>query len=264
MLRWCKICFILLFAAPLLTACLDESERPDDLTDAREYMRHRDFIEAEKSFERYLRRNPDGQERLEVWNNLVDIALNVRHDRNAAIELLEAMTIEYEVNSLERRMVQERLAEEYEQNRNYVRAMELWIALEKNPGTPEIKKAALYRNMARVYLRRLEFELAKEALGLCMALDIPQSTKAECQYDLADAYLVMENIEEAINELGNLLNQEGIDDDLRVLSVFMLADALEQQGKKQEALDLFESIRFSYPNTSVVEARIEYLHTEKQ
>jgi tetratricopeptide (TPR) repeat protein len=138
------------------------------------------------------------------------------------------------------------------------------VDLEKNSGTTELKKAALYRNMARVYLRRLEFELAKEALSLCLELKIPQSTKSECRYDLADAYLVMENVEEAIKELRGLLEQGGVDDDLQLLSVFMLADALEQQGKKQEALALFESIRFTYPNTSVVEARIEYLQKDKK
>jgi tetratricopeptide (TPR) repeat protein len=261
--RFFLICFALSLAVLPAAGCFDEDERHDDLTDAREYMRHRDFMEAEKSFERYLRRNPDGQERLEVWNNLVDLAINVRHDRNSAIELLEAMTIEYDVNSPERRMVQERLAEEYEQTRNYVRAMELWVALEKNPGTSELKKADLYRNMARVYLRRLEFELAKESLSLCLTLNIPQSAKSECQYDLADAYMVMEITDEAIKELSSLLEQDGVDDDLRVLAIFMLADALEQQGKKLEALNLFEGIRFSYPNTSVIEARIEYLQNSK-
>jgi tetratricopeptide (TPR) repeat protein len=261
--RLVKIFFAVFLVVLPLVGCFDDDKQSDDLSDAREYMRHRDFMEAEKSFERYLRRNPDGADRLEVWNNLVDLAINVRHDRNAAIELLEAMTIEYEANSPERRMVQERLAEEYEQNRNYERAMWLWTALEKDPGTPELTRAAIYRKMSREYLRRLEFELAKESLAMCLNLNISQSAKSDCQYDLADAYMVMENVDEGIKELKNLLEQNGVDDELRVLSIFMLADALEQQEKKQEALNLFESIRFSYPNTSVIEARIEYLKNLK-
>lgn len=245
----------------VLNACFGEDQTRDDLAEAREYMRHRDFMEAEKFFERYLRRNPDGPHRWEAWNNLVDLALNVRHNRNSAVELLEAMTIEYENSPQERRMVQERLAEEYENMRRYERAMELWSALEKDKDTPALKKAEIYRNMARVYLRRLEFELARESLTLCMELDIAQSAKSECRYDLADAYMVMEYLDSGIAELRTLLQQDGVDDELRVLSIFMLADALEQQGNRAAALTLFESIRHSYPNLSVVEARIEYLKT---
>ena len=237
----------------------EEDELKDELTEAREYMRHRDFMEAEKSFERYLRRNPDGDDRWEVWNNLVDLALNVRHNRTSAIEILEAMLVEYDISSKERRIVQERLAEEYELMRRYERAMELWMALEKDKETPDLQRAGIYRSMARIYLRRLEFELAKESLELCLELEIPQSAKSECRYDLADAYMVMEDLESGISELRTILQQDGVDDELRVLSIFMLADALEQQGSKKDALSLFESIRHSYPNLSVIEARIEYL-----
>ncbi|MDR2893789.1 MAG: tetratricopeptide repeat protein [Deltaproteobacteria bacterium] len=249
----------LLLLPLLLVSCLEKDNAQNDLTDAREYMRHRDFIEAEKSFERYLRRNPDGPDRWEVWNHLVDLALNVRHNRMSAIELLEAMTVEYESQDEERRVVLERLASEYELARRYDRAMELWIKLDNDLGTPHLQKAGIYRSMARIYLRRLEFELARESLTYCLALEIPQSLKSDCQYDLADAYMVMEDLDAGINELRSLLEQDGVDDELRVLSVFMLADALEQKGDKAGALELFESIRFSYPNGSVMEARIEYL-----
>ena len=74
--------FLLLCCALVLAGCPGENEARDDLAEAREYMRHRDFMEAEKFFERYLRRNPEGEHRWEVWNNLVDLALNVRHNRN--------------------------------------------------------------------------------------------------------------------------------------------------------------------------------------
>lgn len=243
----------------LLAGCQADDAGRDDLSDAREYMSQRDFIEAEKSFERYLRRNPEGEARWEVWNHLVDLALSVRHDRAAAIELMETMLVEYESVYPERRQVQERLAKVYEQARRYDRAMELWSLLANDPDTPALQKASIYRGMAKVYLRRLEFELVKDSLRRCLALDVPQSVKSECHYDLADAYMIMEDTDAGISELRALLQQEGMDDELRVLSVFMLADALEQKGEKAVALKLFESIRLTYPNSGVVEVRIEYL-----
>lgn len=226
-------------------------------------MLNRDFIEAEKSFERYLRGNPKGEDRWEVWNQLVELALNVRHDRNAAIELLQAMLQEYALIPEKRRIVQDNLAYQYEQARNFEGSVELWGNLVKDPETPLEQKADSLRNLARVYLRRLEFEPAKEVLTLCMELNIPQSGKFDCQYDLADLYMIMDNMDDGIKELRNLLDQEGIDDDKRVLAIFMLADALEQQGNRDSATALFESIRFVYPNPKVVEARIEYLKSKK-
>jgi tetratricopeptide (TPR) repeat protein len=153
----------------------------------------------------------------------------------------------------------DRLAQQYEQARNYEGAVELWGRLVKDAESPVVQRAASLRHLARIYLRRLEFEPARDALTLCMEMEIPQSAKSNCQYDLADLYMIMDDMDSGIRELRSLLEQEGVDDDKRVLSIFMLADALEQQGNRESALGLFETIRFSYPNVRVVEARIEYL-----
>ena len=259
--------FKLLFLLVLLTAlssCLEKKEAANDLAEARDYMLHRDFMEAEKSFERYLRSNPTGEERWEVWNQLVELALNVRHDRNAAIELLRAMLQEFDAIPEYRRIVQDKLAYQYELARYFDGSVELWDNMVKDSKTPSMQKAESLRNLARVYLRRLEFEQAKDVLTMCMELDIPQSGKSDCQYDLADLYMIMEDVDAGIKELRNLLEQEGVDDDKRVLANFMLADALEQQGNRDSALGLFESIRFVYPNKRVVEARIDYLKRSKK
>jgi tetratricopeptide (TPR) repeat protein len=257
----------------VLPACLDKgADTHDDLALAREYMLNRDFMEAEKSFERYLRSNPNGKYRWEVWNELVDLALNVRYDRNAGIELLRAMQQEYMQHEydgqseyrLYRRLIMDRLAHLYEQSRYYDGAVELWGRLAKDAENPAIKRAESLRNLARIYLRRLEFESSKDVLVLCMEMEIPQSSKSDCRYDLADLYMIMDDMDAGIKELRSLLEQEGVDDDKRILSIFMLADALEQQGNRESALGLFESIRFSYPNARVVEARIEYLKNSKK
>lgn len=247
-----------------LVSCFESKKVANDLAEARDYMLHRNFMEAEKSFERYLRGTPTGEERWEVWNQLVELALNVRHDRNAAIELLRAMLQEFETTPEYSRIVRDKLAYQYELARYYDGSVELWGSMVKDPETPSIQKAESLRNLARVYLRRLEFEPAKDVLTMCMELDIPQAGKSDCQYDLADLYMIMEDVDAGIKELRNLLEQEGVDDEQRVLAIFMLADALEQQGNRDSALGIFESIRFVYPNQRVVEARIDYLKKSKK
>jgi predicted negative regulator of RcsB-dependent stress response len=50
-----------------------------------------------------------------------------------------------------------------------------------------------------------------------------------------------------------------VEDQLRGLAGFLLADVLEQQGLRAEALDRFESVRGLYPNDMVIDNRIAYL-----
>ena len=248
-----------------LWSCTDaKTESPDDLTEARSALGKRNFLEAEKAFERYLRRDPDGAERWYVWQNLVEIALNVRNDRKGAIELLEAMLIEYDDNPEKRRNVRTRLAEHHRLSRNYERALTMWGAVADDATASSLEKAEAYRNIGGVYLRRLEFELSKEALGFCLTMRIPEHVRGQCLYDLAQTYMGMEEPENAINQLRGVLELQEIPDSLRSLTVFMLADALDQEGNSAEALKLFESIRTAYPNPRVVEKRITALRQPKK
>ena len=246
----------------LLASCLDvgmKNTSDDDLVHARRAMMRREFLEAEKSFERYLRRNPNGAERWEVWNSLVDISLSVRNARQGAIELLEAMLLEYEHDQDKNRQVSARLAELYRLSRNYSRAVHLWSSIAENMKSSTTERAEAYRNLAHVYMRRLEFELAKKSLGNCLGLDVPVSVKSECLYDLAQAHVGMDELDNAIEQLRSVLALKDISESMRTLTIFMLADAMEQQGKNDEALALFTSIGTSYPNRKVVEERVEEL-----
>ena len=256
--------FLLFAAVFLLGGCLDKKQEvADDLADARRAMMSRNFLEAEKYYERYLRRSPEGTARWEVWNSLVELALSVRNDRKAATELLEAMLIEYEAEVGKRRTISMRLAELYRLSRKYDRAVFLWSSVAEDKLADDIQRAQACRNLSHVYLRRLEFELSKQSLGYCLELNVPNTVRAECLYDLAQTFVGMEELDNAVTQLRVVLSLSGIAESTRTLSVFMLADALDQQGKNDEALQLFNSIGTTYPNQRVVEKRIAFLEKKK-
>lgn len=259
--------FVVLFTfifALFLGGCLDaKQETADDLADARKAMLKREFLEAEKFFERYLRRSPEGEERWDVWNNLVALALSVRNDRKAATELLEAMLIEYEAEAEKRRAISMRLAELYRLSRKYGRAVFLWTSVAEDNQADGIERAEACRNLAHVYLRRLEFEMAKQSLGYCLALTIPNAVRAECLYDLAQTHMGMDELDNAVTQLRSVLALQDISESTRTLSIFMLADALDQQGENDESMRLFVGISNTYPNRRVVEQRIAFLEKKK-
>jgi tetratricopeptide (TPR) repeat protein len=237
----------------------ETKQAPGDIAEARQALIQRDFTGAEKSFEQYLRRNHQGPDRWEAWNQLVGIALTVRQDNKAAIELLEAMRMEFTEDRERLRQVIRRLGSLYQGARRYNRAVALWMLLAEDEEALPEDRAAAYRDMAEIYLRRLEFELAKEALDQCLARPVSGILRGQCLYDRAQTFMAEDNMAEAIANLRAVLDQEGVSGPLRSLSMFMLADALEQQGDLGESLKIFEQLRGTYPNPKVMEQRIALL-----
>jgi len=151
------------------------------------------------------------------------------------------------------------LADLYRQGHKYERAVTLWTMVVDDKEAPAIERIEAYRQLAEIYLRRLEFELAKKALDYALALDMPVALRGQCLYDLARMYLATDEPREAIKQLRAVLALPEIPRRQHALAAYILADTLELLGQRQEALHLFESIRTVYPNALIMEQRINYL-----
>lgn len=249
----------LLLTTLILSGCSLEQLLPkdkDDLTLAEEALSERDIGDAEMYLERYLRKNPDGQDRWEVWLQLLSISLDLRQDKATAGEYLEIMLREFAGDPPKRRHIQMLLAGLYKDMQIYPRASALWEVLATDPDLSSEERAIVYRELSHAYLRRLEFTTATDILGLCLQLDVRQDTKADCLYALAETQMLTHKLDESEQALRDLLSLTDISAERRVLATFTLADVLEQQDKLKEAAKLFESIRETYPNTKVVEVRL--------
>lgn len=233
--------------------------QPDDLALAKEAARDRDIGDAEMYYERYLRKNPSGEHRWEVWQSLLGIALDIRHDRRVAREYLEIMLEEFTHDGERRRHIQFALADVANEMRAYERAVTLWEAISVDPATHQETLADVYRKLSRAYLRRLEFSLSKEVLDRCLRLNVAEETKAKCLYALSEAHMLTDELGPAEQALRTLLDMDIANKTLRIETVFMLADVLEQQDRIPEAAQYFESLRDEYPNPRVIEIRLSAL-----
>jgi tetratricopeptide (TPR) repeat protein len=237
----------------------EESGWQSDLAMAEKAINGRDIGDAEMFYERYLRKNPAGGQRWNVWDSLLNISLNFRQDKVTAKQYLEIMLLEYAEDPPRRRNIQKQLAGVCKDLRAYDRAVELWEALARDEGTPAEEKAAFYRELSHAYMRRLEFTMAIDVLDLCLQLELGPVFKADCLYDAAEAEMVTDNLEKSEQALRSLLDMPAVAPQRRVLAVFMLADVLEQRNHFDEAVRLLTSIRESYPNSKVIEMRISAL-----
>ena len=260
--RKARLCLFVLLCVFCLAAagCKEEqTQARDEISLAEDALRRRDTGDAEMYFERYLRKFPQGELRWHVWEQLLQIALDLRQDRKTARDYLEIMLLEFGNEPERRREIQLRLAALCNEMRDYGRAGALWEALVQDPGLPDKLKAPVYRDLAHIYLRRLEFIPATDTLEACLTLQVDNAAKAACMYDLGEAQTLTENLTAAEASFRSILEMQGIPEERRVLTTFLLADVLEQQGNSAAAISYFESIRASYPNEKVVEMRIAHL-----
>jgi tetratricopeptide (TPR) repeat protein len=261
--RFFRLAFgALLLTTLLLSGCVLENFFPklqNDLALAEEARSERNIGDAEMYFQRYLRKKPDGEDRWEVWLQLLSISLDIRQDKVSAGDYLEVMLLEFYADPPKRRYIQMALADLYKDMRMFSRALFLWETLAADTGLSYEELALVYRELSRAYLRRLEFTSAIDILGLCLQLNVRPDTKADCLYALAETQMLIEELADSEQTLRDLLRLPGISAERRVLTTFTLADVLEQRGSLQEAASFFESIRETYPNTRVVTVRLNAL-----
>lgn len=249
----------LLVCLSILGGCTSEPSAEEDLAAARKAYVARQYLEAERLYERYLRFWQKGTQRWEVWNKLVELAVTVRQDNKSATELLETMYLEYSIQPEKARSILKRLAELHHQSRQWDKVIGVWQRFLNLPDLPVEEVARANRMLGKVYLTQTSYDLAIDVFQSCIDMQLPSDIRTDCLLDLAQAYAFLENLDPAVRYLEELLLNQELEESKRAIAVLLLADIVEQQGNTNKAIDLLESIRTTYPNPKVVEARLKYL-----
>lgn len=251
---------IVLMSVVLLSGCKKEDESKELLSHARAAFAQKQYIEAERQYERYLQLYPHAEQRWDVWNKLVEIALGVRGNPAAATELLESMYLEFGAQREHAQRVLFQLASLYEELHKRSKALETWHKYQSLPDLPPQDMADAYRHAARIYRDRGEYDLALESLRACLDMkELPQAYYARCVYELAQTDIFMSNYGRAEDLLRKLETMTDVESSVRALGMLALADVLQQQKRYPEAKQVLLSIKDSYPNPQVIEARLEML-----
>ena len=254
------VCFCLALCCGWLAGCEDQAPPPaDELYEARQAFSRKEFLDAESQYERYLQQHPEGAQRWEAWERLVDIALSIRGDQRLATEILEAMALEYNENPKLGREALENLGQVYESGHRWDQALVVWKRLLAFPGISKDEQGRLQLKLAKIYQLRGQNDLAVASLRSCLDMRTAPAVNAACLYELAQVFMMNEQGEQAKIYLMELGKQAQAPLEIKVLGAFALADFEEEQGNFQKSLDIFESIKSIYPNPEAVEARIKGL-----
>ncbi|WP_320171635.1 tetratricopeptide repeat protein [Maridesulfovibrio sp.] len=257
-----KRCLILILAFLLLM--VQGCEKPDSgvsevIEKARMNFISGYYSDSEKGFERYLQDNPQGESRLEAWNYLVKIASEVRHDSERGAAILEAMYLEFGHRKDLAAKLKRQLAEMYIRSGDYKKAVE---ALEKSlefSGQPQEDIDSTRFMLAETFRKLRNYDLAIYTYSDIASGQADIKTKARALYEMAHTLTLIQAWERAESELGKLIRMDGVPEDIRSESVFMLADIYENRHEYREAEKLLESIVDTYPNPYAVRFKLDYL-----
>lgn len=242
-----------------LTGCGQSDPSGNDLINVREAYTKGFYLEARAGYERYLQLYPQGDFRLEAWNRLLEISLNVSGDLDRAIGLLEAMILEYGTEQETAWKLMNRLGELYELNGEAVKSLEARErSLEFSGG--ELSKTVPTRLAMALLQRGLrEYGLAVDMLKICADNAIDPELRALCLYEEAQTYSFMQSWGQAKEVLEVIVAEKQAEEKIYAQSVFLLGDVYEQELNFGKARELFESIKETYPNPKVIEIRLKNL-----
>ena len=260
--RFVCVIYMLLMLA-FSAACDRVPLNINDLDEAKAAISQRDWPRAERLLERYLRTEERPQQRWEAWTLLVDAYSRVNLDQNSALGQLETMLQEFAQDAGKEKLILARLGALHENLGHISQAVAVWERYAQLGSLTDQEAANVQRTLGHLHFRQRRFDLAEEALQTCRALPVEESFRAWCLYDLALANMARDELDDARDQAIQVLSMKA-DDLLRGLAGFLLADMLEQQGLRAEALSRFESVQSLYPNAMVVDNRIAHLKKKLQ
>ncbi|MCG8529768.1 MAG: tetratricopeptide repeat protein [Desulfovibrionales bacterium] len=254
-------CVLLLFAIllTLLSGCM-QPESESDLVKARRAFINKEYTEAERFYQRYIRNNETGKERWNAWNNLVEITRNVWGNKKRAVELLDAMLLEYSGEPERYREILLTKGRLYSESGLWQEAITSWTQLLGAPGVTVEQEAVAYAYLGKAHLMRGDYGMAVDAYRDCRELAYDDSEHQQmCIYALAQAYAYLGNFIEAEENLQLLLQRENLDTILLSRAKLLLADIYEQQDAPVKAISMLLDIQDTYPNPKVIEFRLQNL-----
>jgi len=216
-------------------------------------------ITAENLYKKYLQEFPNGKYRFEAWERIYDITTNLRKDKISSLPLLDAMLMEYASD----RNLYPQILKKYAilhldlfQNDESIKLWLKYIGLtiisdsEKNNGRLQLSKQYLLQN---------NFDSALLVLRKCNECIDSEGFYSFCKLQEAEVLFRMNQIDAATSLLQSIRRDYPKQSIIYLEASFLLGDIFEIIQNKSDALEMFESILASYPNTQAVRTRINNL-----
>lgn len=217
------------------------------------------YGKARLGYEDYLRRFPKGKHRLEAWQRLLEIALDVEGDLDRSSAHLEAMKLEFSDETAGGWDFLTRLAGLYTQRGHWNKALETWSKSMVYAGQDPVRLAEATMSMARIHRAQRGYGAALELLARSEVLASDGESRARCQYEVAQTYSALQRFRQAQEVLERIVGNRQVSKAVHIQAKFLLAGVYEREMDLDRARELFRSIRDDSPNPRVIDFRLANL-----
>ena len=217
------------------------------------------YLRSEAAYEHYLQAFPAGQDRLEAWRRLADIALDFRESPDKAAMLLEAAVLEFVGDPATVAELSATAARLRFDRKEYARAAADCLAVTDLPGAPADLRLDCHLLLARTELAQRNEEQAFARYQACRKADLSPDASARCALAQAELLLRLDRNADAEPLLQELFAAATLAPALRAQAGFALGQLKETSGDKAAARDIYKGVRPLHPNPLVVDKRLELL-----
>jgi len=216
-------------------------------------------LTAEDLYQKYLQNFPQGVNRLEAWNRLYDIRVNLRNDKKGAVPLVDAMLMEYATDASLRPELLKRAAHIHADLHEYAASASFWVQYIALPGIDAAARNDARLQISKIYVLLKQLDDSLRTLRECRQDQDAQAFYLECELESANVLVRMGQYGAAKDVLVNLRSQVQERSVLWSRVSFQLADVYEHEHQNDKALEIFASILDTFPNPQVVKTRIQNL-----
>lgn len=217
------------------------------------------YLRAEATYEHYLQAYPAGQDRLEAWRRLADIALDFRETPDKAATLLEAAVLEFAGDPATVGDLSAAAASLRFDRKEYARAAADCRAVVDLAGAADDTRLDCQLLLARLELAQGNEAQAQARYEACRQSDLPQAASARCALAQAELLLRLERYADAEPLLQKIFAGATFSPALRAQAGFALGQLKETAADKFAAREIYKAVRPLHPNPLVVDKRLELL-----
>jgi hypothetical protein len=250
-------CFLIL----LCVGCGSDTKQNQPLQTlfaARQAWLKNDFNKSEILYQKYLQNFPEDGNRIEAWKRLADIAFSVHGSAAQAVNILEVALLEKGIDALQFYELSLQAINLSILSHQYEKCIAFSSHLLNKAALSPKQLVHVYLKIEQSYSGLGDFAHSINTLNECLHSVSDRVASSPCTLRLASLLSKADTLK-AISLLLEIYNNLEISSVLRAEAAFTLGEIAESKHDIPTAKFWFSSIVDIYPNTKVVQKKLELL-----
>ena len=249
---------IILCVLIMLSACLWHDTDEDTFNNAERAFARGEYHQAAKLYQSYVQKKPTGKKRWEAWQRLIVIARDISNDPSTAIELLEAIYLEFKADPQKAFAICTQQIELYKTTRNLDQALTTIDATLNIQDLSTPQRWNLRFTQGSLALRLHQYARAQASFTAAMDHVFDAESRGKTLYATGRTLIYRHKYDQARQILQQAFT-EVVPGPTWSRIGFSLAEIAEHEQNYEEGVQILKKIRDHYPNPKALDIRLRSL-----